>query len=200
MTRLLSRLSFFLTLFAISLAVTPSQAQPTESGLGPIAGIKCVIDSVRSCDTRYPAAYRGGWVFLSSESARNQFLDALQSLHSQPDRFLALQTRANHQLTLTGQAVQVACPVTGLNTTPEQALAVGGVPIQVHDADAKERLQQMPSLLERARYVFAPNAFHQTFTVPKQVDPSSPSQWIDFQQQLQSRILARQPFGTRCQR
>ena len=65
------------------------------------------------------AEHNGGKVYLRCGSCKAEFLKT-------PDKFA---TKANHQMVLTGQARQIACPITGEACSPHTKIDVAGVDV-----------------------------------------------------------------------
>lgn len=102
------------------------------------------------------AAYRDGQVSFCCEHCMSAF-------KKNPNRFAA---GANMQLMATGQAMQVACPISGetLGSRAEFVSSVRGVPVQFASAEAQERFLATPEN-EQVKLVFGNSAFDRGFVM-----------------------------------
>ncbi|MFO0527372.1 MAG: hypothetical protein ACK52A_04665, partial [Planctomycetota bacterium] len=82
-------------------------------------GVKCIMMPNKAAKAEKSIDYRGAKVYLCCDGCVKKFKadDA------------KISTMANHQLALTGQFTQKACPISGGAAKDDQSLDVGGVKV-----------------------------------------------------------------------
>lgn len=162
-----------------------------------LRGVKCIMDGVRSCNTQYWQEYQQGRVFFSSQENADRFRQAINDPVFDPPASLLM--RANHQLALTGQVKQIACPVTGEALDYRHKLHLAGVAIYFSDPQSRESIETLEGMIPRVERVFHPNVFDQSFT-PAQAEQDIPAEQLIDLPRLNFSTLVADQHGTRCQR
>ena len=133
-----------------------------------LTGIKCVIDGKKNAKLEFGVPYRDGIVYLSSSRAAEEFsLRVEKKNRLKSNEFLPI--KANHQLVLTGQYLQVRCPVSKVPFRHELVTQIAGVKIHLANPDALQCVKQEKKLAMRAKMVFGNKVFPRTFQ-PRQQD------------------------------
>lgn len=138
-----------------------------------LTGIKCIVSGVANADPAYTASFKQGVVYFSSEAAADHFRFWTSPKHAASavlfdSEIAGLIVKANHQLALTEQYVQSHCPVTGNPINGKYSLRIGGLKIAFENKTASQVVQKHNSLIHRATFVFADQAFDRAFQ-PSQV-------------------------------
>lgn len=118
-----------------------------------LEGIKCPL-SGQPVKADKTVDYKGGKVYFCCENCPKSF-DAAK--HG---------TKANHQLALTGQAKEIACPLSGGKLNADKTVKVAGVTV----AFCCEKCQGAVSKAEgdkQIEMVFADKAFDKAYKVPE---------------------------------
>jgi YHS domain-containing protein len=76
--------------------------------------------------------YKGGKVFFCCDNCPKKFT-------ASPEKFAA---KAHHQMLSTGQAVQVACPISGRKLNKEQTVDIGGVKVAFCCGNCKKKAEE----------------------------------------------------------
>lgn len=114
-----------------------------------IEGVKCIL-SGKPVKADKTVDYKGGKVYFCCENCPKAF-DAAK--HS---------TKANHQLVLTGQFVQKACPLSGKDLDPSTAIKVNGVEVSFCCNNCKGAVSKADDA-KKGEMVFADKAFDKAF-------------------------------------
>ncbi|MEM9413478.1 MAG: hypothetical protein AAGA30_20390 [Planctomycetota bacterium] len=86
-----------------------------------LTGIKCVV-SGKSAARKHESNYKGGKIFFDSRSSQQKYkFDALKYV-----------ARANHQLVVTGQYVQLKCPATNKHIAGRKTYEKSIFGVKVH--------------------------------------------------------------------
>jgi YHS domain-containing protein len=118
-----------------------------------LEGVKCII-SGQPVKADKTIDYKKGKVYFCCENCPKTF-DAAK--HG---------TKANHQLVLTGQFVQKACPLTGKDTDESTALKVNGVEVVFCCNNCKGAVSKAEAD-KQGEMVFADKAFDKAFELKK---------------------------------
>jgi len=113
---------------------------------------KCIF-SGQPCKTEASAEHNGGKVYFCCKSC-------VAAFKKDPAKHA---TKANHQLVLTGQAKQVACPFSG--KPGEATLKVAGVDVTMCCNNCKGKVEKAATDAEKAELVFSDAAFKKGFKV-----------------------------------
>jgi len=123
-----------------------------------LTGVKCIVHGSAAATTEAAVEYREGKVFFCCDNCAEKFREAVNDESSE------LLIKANHQLVLTKQYVQTACPLTGRKVVADKSETVGGVEVGVCCGGCQSKLQSATELMERAKLVFANVAFEKGFS------------------------------------
>jgi hypothetical protein len=120
-------------------------------------GVKCIMMPNKAVKADKSVEYRGAKVYLCCDGCVKKFKadDAKTS------------TMANHQLALTGQFTQKACPISGGAAKDDQSLEVGGVKVNFCCGNCKGKVEKAADLAEKAKLCFANEAFDKGFEAKK---------------------------------
>jgi YHS domain-containing protein len=122
----------------------------------PALPILCPV-SGKPVQKKFSAAYQGGIIYFCDRDCAGKF-DPEKADHS---------TRANLQLAATGQAVQVACPVTGEKIDTKLSLEMNGLKVYFCCIGCLGKVNDEEQEEIRLYYVFGNNAFRSGFAVRK---------------------------------
>ncbi len=119
-----------------------------------LAGVKCVVEGDRNAQEQFKASHADGEIYFCCKGCAAAF--AADSA--------AYQTRANHQLVVTQQYVQTACPIAGKDFDVEKSTKVGGVEVAFCCGNCKTQVETAADLPAKAELVFGPAAFKRAFS------------------------------------
>ena len=146
---------------SVSLVITPAASflactvSLSASDRELPVGIQCpVCDQAASAE--HAADWKGGQVYLACPKCAARFRGA-------PKEYAV---KANSQLVATGQAKQVACPITGRELNSDRQVNVGGVDISFCCVGCQGRVARAKGDVQRY-LVFSENAFAKGFAVGK---------------------------------
>jgi YHS domain-containing protein len=125
-----------------------------------VTGIKCLLDGDAQVDKAAAVDYRGGKVYFCCDSCAADFKSKMNDTNSE------LLIKANHQLVLTGQFSQTACPLTG-RPAADKTVDVGGVKVGLCCAGCESKLNKAVDLSAKAKLVFTNTAFEKGFAAAK---------------------------------
>jgi YHS domain-containing protein len=123
-----------------------------------LKGIKCLLDGEAQVVADAAVDYRGGKVYFCCEHCADEFKSKMSDATSD------LLTKANHQLVVTGQFVQTACPLTGKPVAAGMTADVGGVKVAFCCGSCQGAVQSQPDLAGKVQKVFSNAAFEKGFT------------------------------------
>jgi YHS domain-containing protein len=123
-----------------------------------LKGVKCILDGEVQVDANANVDYREGKVYFCCEHCADEFKSKMSDSNSD------LLTKANHQLVVTGQYVQTACPLTGKPVAADMTADVGGVKVAFCCGSCQGAVQSQADLAGKAQKVFANAAFEKGFT------------------------------------
>lgn len=126
-----------------------------------VTGIKCLVDGDAQVDVEAAVDYRGGKVYFCCDGCATDFKSKMNDANSE------LLIKANHQLVLTGQFTQTACPLTGKPAAADKSVDVGGVKVGVCCGGCEAKLNKAADLAAKAKLVFANAAFEKGFAAAK---------------------------------
>ena len=156
-------------LLAVVIVMTFASAFPVLALSQELAGVKCVVEGDRNAQEQFKAAHAEGEVYFCCKKCASAFA----ADHS------SYQTRANHQLVVTQQYVQVACPIAGEDFVAQQSAKIGGVEVAFCCENCKTKVDTADNLPAKAELVFGPAAFKRAFAKSKS-DSESATPSIDF--------------------
>ena len=151
---------------AVVIVVIFANAFPASAWSQELAGVKCVVEGDRNAHENFKAAHADGEVYFCCEGCAAAFA-ADSKAH---------QTRANHQLVVTQQYTQTACPIAGEAFNSEQTAKVGGVEVAFCCEKCKTQVETAADLPAKAELVFGPAAFKRGFA---KSEPEAASPTID---------------------
>ena len=129
---------------------TVADAEESEIDL---TGIKCIKNAKKNASLDHAAEYRDAKVFFCCDNCTAGF-------EKDPDTY---STKANHQLILTGQFVQTACPVSGGDVDDAITSDVGGVEVAFCCDKCKKKVDLAKDLAAKSKLVFADKSFERGF-------------------------------------
>jgi len=150
-----------------------------------IAGVKCVVKGDRNSQEQFKADHAEGEVYFCCQGCAAAF--AADNA--------AYQTRANHQLVLTQQYQQSACPIAGEAFDGEKRVKVGGVEVAFCCEHCKTKVEVAANLPAKVELVFGTEAFNRAFTKSKPESESSSIDLTDVRCLLQAKRPAKQEFA-----
>lgn len=159
MKHLISFKSFWRSLsFALMAALTFGWADAHAQDL---TGIKCIVHGSAEATADSNVEYREAKVFFCCDNCAETFREKMEDKDSE------LLIKANHQLVLTGQYTQAACPLTGRQVASDKSVDVGGVNVGVCCGGCESKLTAATELIDRAKLVFANASFEKGFAKNK---------------------------------
>ncbi len=145
-------------------AVQGQQQEGAEkkSGATPpnLDGIKCCAAGDNNASADHAAAYRDGTVYFCCA-------DCLAAFEKDSTAYA---TMANHQLVLTGQYEQKACPISGGELSDDSKTTVAGVEVGFCCDDCKQKVEAQTDATEQAKLVFGDEGFEKGFAKKATVD------------------------------
>ncbi len=132
----------------------PQEVQAAETPAVDLEGIKCVVMGEKGkASADHAVAYRDGMVYLCCEKC-------VVAFNKDPDSFAA---KSNHQLVLTGQYAQTACPISGKEVSADSKVSVAGVEVGFCCDDCKGKVEAEKDMTAQAALVFGNDAFEMGF-------------------------------------
>ncbi len=148
---------FFLIAFSVLMVGASVSAQDLN-------GIKCIGDGESQASADISVDYRGGKVYFCCEGCADEFKSKLD------DKDSDLLVKANHQLVLTGQFKQTACPLEGKEVAEGQTVDVGGVKVAFCCSNCQGAAAGLADASEKAKKVFSNEAFEKGFAKNPKLD------------------------------
>lgn len=127
-----------------------------------LKGVKCIVEGDAQADANASAEYRDGKVYFCCEDCVAKFKAKMADPNSD------LNTKANHQLVVTGQFEQAVCPLTGKAINPEMTAEIAGAKVSFCCSSCLSTIQSQPDVAVKAEKVFASAAFEKGFVKKKQ--------------------------------
>ena len=118
-----------------------------------LTGIKCVVQGDKNASKEFSADYHDGEVYFCCNGCKKKF-EADAS---------AYEVKANHQLVLTGQYVQKACPFSGNEVNAELTTEVGGTKVGFCCEGCLTKVADAEDVAAKATLVFSDKAFAKGF-------------------------------------
>ena len=123
-----------------------------------LTGIKCVVEGDRAAVNSAAVDYKDAKVYLCSEHCADAFKE---------DTYLAkdakFSIKANHQLVLTGQYIQKACPLSGDPLDESFSSTVAGVKIGFSCIESQMQIDKLSNIEEKVELLFSDSAFKRAF-------------------------------------
>ncbi|MEE2825831.1 MAG: hypothetical protein VYE64_04300 [Planctomycetota bacterium] len=127
---------------------------------GPdLTGVKCIVNGNAAAKADKHSEYQEGHVYFCCGNCKAKF-------DASPAKFTV---KANHQLALTGQYVQVASPLGG-KCAEGMSVNVGGVEVCFSNEKQMKRVADAPDLAAKAKMVFGKKAFAKGFKPKSNID------------------------------
>ena len=130
-----------------------------------LVGIKCVMDGDKQASADSSVEYMHGKVYFCCDDCAAAFKAEMDKSDSE------VLIKANHQLLLTGQYVQKACPITGKPVAADKSVDVGGVPVGLCCAGCVAKVNGAADLAAKAKLCFVQASFEKGFEL-KAVEPN----------------------------
>ena len=153
------------SIFSICVVVATLSLAPGQQDL---TGIKCVVEGKRSAVASKAVDYKDGKVYLCCDHCADVFKkDAKLAKDAK------FSVKANHQLVLTGQYVQSACPFSDKAIDQNLTSTVAGVEIGFSCADCQSKIDGLKTIEEKVALLFSDPAFSKVFTVKQSEDDAA---------------------------
>ncbi|MEM6472806.1 MAG: hypothetical protein AAF802_24805 [Planctomycetota bacterium] len=134
-----------LLLLAVVVPAAPCAADDTDV----LTDLKCFMMPKRSVKGKKVFDYKGAKLYLCCSSC-------VKRMTKTPEKYEA---KANHQLVLTGQFVQAACPLSGDAVAKDSPmLEINGAKVMFSSADHKDKVAKL-ELAEQIETVFGAKGF-----------------------------------------
>lgn len=149
-------------MFAMVVIISLFLGDPGQDSTGTVdlKGIKCPV-SGKSAVKECSCDYQGAKLYFDSNASKNRFV---------ADR-KQYETKANHQLVVTGQYVQAQCPIRFVpitaQTQPKKQIA--GVTIRFCCQNCLNRLESSRKPMEQFQTVYGSSNFNRVFVPAKTV-------------------------------
>lgn len=144
---MLNRTFVGLCALALLAAVTVYAADEVK-----LDGVKCIVNPKAPAKAANAVDYKGGHVYFCCQNCPKAF-------KADTAKFAA---KANHQLVLTGQAKQEACPFSGEAVDPDTAIKVDGASVAFCCANCKGKAEKAE---DKITLIFDDKAFEKAFKV-----------------------------------
>jgi len=118
-----------------------------------LTGIKCIVMGQRAANIKYAVEYRDGSVYLCCPRCQENFSGDVEKYS----------TKANHQLVVTGQYIQTACPSGAKIEDVKFKLNVAGVEIAFSSKEERAKVADQPDIKKKVELVFANKLFKKAF-------------------------------------
>ena len=127
---------------------------------GPdLTGVKCIVNGNAAAKAGKSSDYLDGKVYFCCGNCKAKF-------DADSKKFAV---KANHQLALTGQYVQVACPFGG-KFAKDAATNVGGVSVCFCNQEEMKKVKDASDLAAKAEMVFNQKSFSKAFKPMQKID------------------------------
>lgn len=143
------------TLATIMIGFATWPAALSADGLALPEGINCVVCG-KPASAEHAADWKGGKIYLACPNCLAAFLADTKQYA----------VKANVQLVATGQAEQIACPITGREVQPGRTVDVDGIEVSFCCVGCQGRVARAKGDV-RSYLVFSENAFAKGFKVGK---------------------------------
>jgi len=153
------RLFFSVSLYLCGLAALAAglqsrSLQAQEDKDQALAGVKCIVAGDNAAELEYAAKHLDGEVYFCCE-------DCLAEFKANPETY---SIKANHQLLVTGQYRQTACPITSMPLSEDTDLRLGGTQIRFCCKRCRSSVDSAGDLEAKAKLVFAKDPFEKGFS------------------------------------
>lgn len=144
------------TLLILALATSLVLPRLTADEKDKLNGAKCLVAAKNPAKADKSVEYRGAKIYFCCENCPKEYAKDKAKYA----------TKANHQLTLTGQAKQETCPISGEAIDKEQTADVAGVKVSFCCGNCKGKVEKAEgdAKLELA---FADKTFEKNYKVEK---------------------------------
>lgn len=153
----LMKMSSLMLAAALVLSAGASTSVAQEGTKVDLTNVKCFIMPAKDTKEANAVDYKDAKVYFCCPGCVKKFT-------KDPDSFA---TKANHQLVLTKQFTQKACPISGGEVDPEQSLDIGGVKVSFCCGNCKKKVEDAKDLDAKAALVFSAEAFEKSFEKKK---------------------------------
>jgi YHS domain-containing protein len=137
----------------VSVALGLVSLLATHDDTVKLDGVKCIVMGDNPAKADKSVDYKDGKVYMCCDKCVKSFT-ADNAKYS---------TKANHQLALTGQFTQKACPITGKKVADGKEVDVGGVKVGVCCDNCKGKVEKAEGLEAKSALVFVTAAFDKGF-------------------------------------
>ena len=151
----LSQTEFRVFLFLFAIACFSGQQIQQESKFEPnLTGIKCVVSGKAASEDNW-CKFKKGKIFFDCNESRRKFINEKAS-------FII---KANHQLAVTGQYVQVKCPIKTIviDAEKQHKQSVAGIEILFCCDRCQKQLVEKANVQEQIRFIFDNRKFNAIF-------------------------------------
>lgn len=134
-----------------------------------IAGVKCIVDGDRNAEEQFKARHADGEVYFCCKECAATFA-------ADKAKF---QTQANHQLVVTQQYTQSACPIAGKAFNTQHTAKVAGVEIAFCCDNCQHQIESAGDLKTKAELIFGTKPFKRAFAKATTDPPHHQTDSID---------------------
>ncbi len=154
--------------FALAIVLILSNLPGSGAVAQEMSGVKCVVDGDRNANRQFKSKHADGEVYFCCKGCAATFSKHKKDFH----------TRANHQLMVTGQYRQIACPIAGGDFDQEQTSKIGGIEVAFCCEKCMAQIDGAGDLAAKAELVFGADAFERAFAkVPSVRDAGETIDW-----------------------
>ena len=141
-------------LLAVFIAPTTFAADKKKD---PLDGLKCFIMKKRKVKKKKVITFKGAQLYLCCGTC-------VRRMKKTPQKYMA---KANHQIVLTGQFIQKACPVSGGKLDGKTTLKVAGVEVKFASKSHRDKVAKL-SVDKQIKALFGNDGFKKgKFTLKK---------------------------------
>ena len=138
-------------ILSIAAVVAALTFAPQESDL---TGIKCILNGKKAALQEAAVDYKKAKVYFCCDHCADAFKEDMKLKDK-----AKFTTKANHQLVLTRQFVQKACPISGKPVDESKMVKVAGAKVSMCCDGCVKKIEGMKTLEEKVSLVFAEEAF-----------------------------------------
>lgn len=125
-----------------------------------LKGVKCIMMGKVDAKAANAVDYMDGKVYLCCKKCVAAFTKD-KDKHGD---------KARHQMVLTGQYEQTACPISGAKVDSEQTAKVGAVEVAFCCGNCKAKVEKAEELTDKVAMVFSADAFKKGFAKKQEKD------------------------------
>lgn len=151
---------FTKSILSFALVVAALTFSPQESDL---TGIKCILNGKKAASKDAAVDYKKAKVYFCCEHCADTFKKDTFDEGMKLKEKAKFTTKANHQLVLTSQFVQKACPISGRPVDETKVVKVAGAKVGMCCGGCVKKIEGLEKLEDKVNLVFTEEAFKKGF-------------------------------------